>query len=172
MHRRSNNGFFLSASKGSGHEVIMLRCTLFALLATSAICMRRSIINTPDAPGAIGPYSQGVVLTSKSGEVTVQAAGQIGLDPKTGELVPGGITNQTRRAMQNIEAIMTAAGAKMSDIVECTVLMADLSEYAALNQVYATYFDASNAPARAAFQVVALPKDARTEIKCSAAIES
>ena len=99
----------------------------------------------------------------------VQAAGQIGLDPKTGELVPGGITNQTHQVMQNIKAIMTAAGAKMSEIVECTVLMADISEYAALNEVYASYFEASNAPARAAFQVAALPKDARTEIKCSAA---
>ena len=102
----------------------------------------------------------------------VQAAGQIGLDPKTGELVPGGITNQTHQVMQNIKAIMNEAGAKMSEIVECTVLMADLSMYSELNEVYGKYFEASNAPARAAFQVVALPKGALTEIKCSAAIEN
>ena len=147
----------------------MFRWALFVLLVTSTRSIKRSIVNTADAPAAIGPYSQGVVLTFKSGDVMVQAAGQIGLDPKTGELVPGGITNQTHQVMQNIKAIMTAAGAKMSEIVECTVLMADISEYAALNEVYASYFEASNAPARAAFQVAALPKDARTEIKCSAA---
>ena len=93
-------------------------CATSVLLATS---MKRSIISTPAAPGAIGPYSQGVVLTTKSGEVTIQAAGQIGLDPKTGNLVPGGITNQTQMAMQNIEAIMHAGGAKMSEIVEVRV---------------------------------------------------
>ena len=84
--------------------------------------------------------------------------------------MPGGIGNQTARALGNIEAIMKAGGATMADIVECTVLMTDLADYDALNAVYATFFDADNAPARAAFQVVALPKGALTEIKCSAAV--
>jgi len=143
---------------------------LFVLALASVSALKRTIVNTPGAPGAIGPYSQAVVLQWNSGETKIQAAGQIGLDPTTGELVPGGISNQTARAMDNIKAIMEAGGAKMADIVECTVLMQDLKDYAALNAVYATYFDAANAPARAAFQVVALPEAALTEIKCSAAL--
>ena len=147
--------------------------TKLLILSLAIYCawgFKRDIVSTPNAPAAIGPYSQAVKLTHKSGEVMVHAAGQIGMDPKTGELVAGGIVNQTHRALTNVEAIMTAAGATMADVVECTVLMANIAEYTALNSVYATFFDADNAPARAAFQVSALPKGAATEIKCTAAI--
>merc|ERR1719412_3140695 len=151
-------------------QKLLKTAVLFALIFNGISALQRTIISTNGAPAAIGPYSQGVKLTWSSGEAKIQAAGQIGLDPATGDLVSGGISNQTSRAMDNIKAIMAAGGASMADIVECTVLMQDLSDYDALNAVYATYFDADNAPARAAFQVAALPKGALTEIKCSAAI--
>lgn len=145
---------------------------LFLMTVALSAAIERTVISTPDAPAAIGPYSQAIVTTFASGEKIVHAAGQIGLDPQTGHLVDGGIVEETKRAMKNVGAIMSAAGAKFADIVECTVLMKDLNDYAALNGVYATYFDADNAPARAAFQVVALPANASCEIKCSAAIQN
>ena len=119
------------------------------------------------APGAIGPYSQAIKVEFNSGEIEIHAAGQIGLDPKTGKLAPGGITNETARAMTNVANIMKAGGASMADVTECTVLLADLSEYAAFNVEYAKLFPI-DPPARAAFQVVALPKGARAEVKCTA----
>ena len=149
---------------------LLTTALVLAGLLNLATALRRTIVSTPHAPAAIGPYSQAVMLEFKSGERMVHAAGQIGMDPASGELVPGGIENETHRALSNVEAIMTAAGAKMADVVECTVLMANLTEYAALNGVYAQFFDADNAPARAAFQVGGLPKGAGTEIKCTAAI--
>ena len=87
-------------------------------------------------------------------------------------MAPGGVTNETRRAMANIEAIVTAAGGNMSDVVECTVLLADIGEYAAFNAEYAKMFDRASAPARAAYQVAALPKAARAEVKCTAVFAS
>eukprot|EP00854_Cymbomonas_tetramitiformis_P020529 gene20529-24605_t len=113
---------------------------LTAVSMHSTVALKRSVISTPDAPKAIGPYSQGIVVEFASGEKTIHAAGQIGLDPHTGELVTGGVTNETARAMANIKAIMTAGGATMSDIVECTCLLADLQEYSAFNAVYAKSF--------------------------------
>ena len=146
-----------------------MKCFGLLLCATaSAAAAERKIISTPNAPGAIGPYSQAVMMTTSGGPASVYVAGQIGLDPATGEMVTGGITNETRRAMENVKAILTAAGANITDVAECTVLLADFAEYAAFNEVYATYFEADAAPARAAYQVVALPKNARTEVKCTA----
>mmetsp|Transcript_13216 Transcript_13216/g.26268 ORF Transcript_13216/g.26268 Transcript_13216/m.26268 type:complete len:152 (+) Transcript_13216:233-688(+) len=145
---------------------------VFLTLLSLVSSLKRGVVSTPDAPAAIGPYSQAITLTYASGETIVQAAGQIGLDPATGTLVEGGIEAEATRAMENIKAIMTAAGASMGEIVECTVLMTDLDDYAALNEIYATYFDEDNAPARAAVQVVKLPANATAEIKCSAAIET
>jgi len=130
--------------------------------------LERKTIVTTNAPSAIGPYSQGILTTFASGEKILQAAGQIGLDPQTGRLVDGGIESQAKRTMENVKAIVEAAGGTMDDVVECTVLMKDLNDYAALNKIYATYFDDNDAPARAAFQVVALPANASCEIKCSA----
>ena len=151
---------------------MLSRIAVFALALSAASALTRKIIATDAAPAAIGPYSQAVQLQWSSGESKIQAAGQIGLDPATGKIVPGGISNQTARALENIKAIMAAGGATMADVVECTVLLADLKDYEALNVVYANYFAADNAPARAAFQVVALPLGALTEIKCSAALTS
>ncbi len=122
----------------------------------------KRIIATEEAPEAIGPYSQGVQVGH-----TLYLAGQIGLDPETGALVDGGIRAETRRAMDNLEAVLEAAGFAMADVVEAQVFLADLEEYGVMNDVYSAYFG-SAAPARAAVQVARLPRDARVEIKLTA----
>ena len=123
----------------------------------------RAVIETDGAPAAIGPYSQGVRVGS-----TLYLAGQIGLDPSTGELVSGGIEAETRRAMQNLEAVLVAAGYSFGDVVQAQVFLADLAEYGQMNEIYASYFGEA-APARAAVQVARLPRDARVEIMMTAA---
>ena len=126
--------------------------SLFTLLSVASVsALKKTVLVTPDAPGAIGPYSQGIMVTNAIGEGTIYPAGQIGINPKTGELVDGGIEAQTKQLMENIKAILAAAQAEMSDIVECNCLLADLDEYDAFNKVYGSYFDEAEAPARAAF---------------------
>lgn len=119
-------------------------------------------IATDGAPEAIGPYSQGVQVGH-----TLYLAGQIGLDPATGALVDGGIEAETRQAMDNLQAVLAAAGFSMDDVVEAQVFLADLEDYGPMNDVYGSYFDAAP-PARAAVQVARLPRDARVEIKLTA----
>ncbi|HAK53889.1 MAG TPA: reactive intermediate/imine deaminase [Acidobacteria bacterium] len=118
----------------------------------------RQAIQTSDAPQAIGPYSQAV----RAGEFLF-ISGQIPLDPATGEIVDGDIAAQTERVMENIGAILAAAGVSFANVVRTTIFVADLGDFATVNDVYARYFDAP-APARATFQVARLPKDARVEI--------
>ncbi|HJO39847.1 MAG: RidA family protein [Vicinamibacterales bacterium] len=118
----------------------------------------RQAIQTSDAPQAIGPYSQAV----RAGELLF-VSGQIPLDPATGEIVDGDIAAQTERVMENIGAILTSAGVSFANVVRTTIFVADLGDFATVNDVYARYFDAP-APARATFQVARLPKDARVEI--------
>mmetsp|Transcript_15493 Transcript_15493/g.40008 ORF Transcript_15493/g.40008 Transcript_15493/m.40008 type:complete len:147 (+) Transcript_15493:95-535(+) len=141
---------------------------LLVSIVGAAAAINKTVISTDDAPAAIGPYSQGIMITMASGEHMVHAAGQVGVDPSTGILVPGGIKAESKQVMENIKAIMGKAGAGMSDILECTCLMADLNEYSDFNSVYAEYFD-NAPPARAAVEVSALPLSARVEVKCSAA---
>ena len=124
----------------------------------------REAITTPDAPAAIGPYSQAV----KSGTLLF-LSGQIPLDPKTGNLVEGGIEPQTRQVFANIEAILTAAGATFDNVVSASVFLADMGEFAKMNEIYATYFS-SPAPARATVQVARLPRDCRVEIQVTAVL--
>ena len=97
----------------------------------------------------------------------IYVSGEIGIVPKTGKLVEGGIKPETQQLMTTIQNILSAAGASFDDVVECTCLMADLAEYDDFNSVYAKFFK-DGPPARAAFQVVELPKGARAEVKCSA----
>lgn len=123
----------------------------------------RRVIATDDAPAAIGPYSQAVQV----GQM-LYLAGQIGLDPQTGALVDGGIAAETRQAMDNLQAVLEEAGFSMDDVVEAHVFLADLEEYGAMNDVYGSYFGDAP-PARAAVQVARLPRDARVEIKLTAA---
>jgi 2-iminobutanoate/2-iminopropanoate deaminase len=118
----------------------------------------REAISSPDAPGAIGPYSPAI----KAGNLLF-LSGQIPLDPKTGSLVEGGITAQTEQVMRNIAALLKAGGAGFEHVVRTTVFLADMNEFAAMNEVYAT-FVADPPPARATVQVSRLPRDVRVEI--------
>ena len=117
------------------------------------------IVSTPNAPKAVGPYSQAV----RAGRLLF-TSGQIPLDPQTGKLETGPIDAQTRRVMDNLRAILDAAGATFSNVVKATVYLADLSDFAAMNAVYAGYFQ-TEPPARSTVQVAALPLGARVEIE-------
>ena len=119
-------------------------------------------ISTSGAPGAIGPYSQGV----RAGN-TIYVSGQLPADPATGALVEGDIQAKTRRALENVRAILQEAGAGMGDVVKVTVYLKDMASFAAMNEAYAEYFSEPY-PARAAFAVAELPKDAGLEIECVA----
>jgi len=131
--------------------------------------MTHQVIRTDLAPAPVGPYNQAIV---SSGQM-VFVAGQIALDPSTGEVVgEKDVAQQTEQVMANVKAILTAAGAKLQDVVKTTVFLADMNDFAAMNAVYAQYFDAATAPARACVQVSRLPKDVLVEIECIAAIES
>lgn len=125
--------------------------------------MSKQVITTAKAPGAIGPYSQGVIAN----RALVFTAGQIALDPATGQLVDGGIAVQTRRVLENLKAIVEAGGSDLSRVVKTTVFMKDLSEFAAMNEVYAEYFG-EYPPARSTVEVSRLPKDVRVEIEAVA----
>ncbi|UCF67794.1 MAG: RidA family protein [Acidobacteriota bacterium] len=118
----------------------------------------RRIIATDEAPAAIGPYSQAVLVGD-----TLYCAGQIGIDPATGQIVGGGIEAETRQALANLRAVLTSAGFSPADVVQAQVFLADLGDYAAMNAIYAELF-ADDPPARAAVEVARLPRDARVEI--------
>jgi len=122
--------------------------------------MSRTIIHTPDAPAAIGTYSQAV----RTGN-TVYVSGQIPLDPKSGQLVSGDIDAEIRRVFDNLKAIATAAGGSLDHVVKLTVFLTDLTHFPRVNEIMATYF-AQPYPARAAVGVAALPKGARVEMEC------
>ncbi len=124
------------------------------------------VIATDKAPGAVGPYSQGLVV-EPSGLLFV--SGQIGLDPASGTLVPGGIEDETRRALANLEAIVREAGATKADIVKTTIFLVDLGAFTTVNTIYAEFFG-DHRPARSAVQVSALPRQARIEIEAIAAV--
>lgn len=115
-------------------------------------------IQTDNAPHAIGPYSQAIVA-----EGLIFTAGQIPLDPKSGELVGGDIGEQTRRVLENLSAILEASGASLRTVVKTTVFLADMGEFAAMNEVYATYFG-EHKPARSTVQAARLPRDVKIEI--------
>lgn len=123
--------------------------------------MTKQVIRTDSAPAAVGPYSQGV----RSGELLF-LSGQIPLNSR-GELVARGIEEQTRQVMENLAAILAAAGARLDDVVKTTIYLTDLADFAAMNAVYGTYFE-SEPPARATVQVVGLPKGVCVEIEAIA----
>ena len=122
----------------------------------------KKIIATTNAPAAIGPYSQAIDCGS-----FLVTSGQVPFDPATGEFVPGGITEQTRQVLTNIKAILEAAGLTMDNVVKTTVFLTDMGAFAAVNAVYAKYFE-GDCPARSAVQVGKLPKGAPLEIECIA----
>jgi 2-iminobutanoate/2-iminopropanoate deaminase len=119
----------------------------------------KKIISTPEAPAAVGPYSQAVRVGS-----TIYCAGQIPLDPKSGQIVSGEIDVQTRRVLDNIAAVLRAEGLGFENIVKTTIFLIDLGDFQTVNEIYAGYFKQAP-PARSTVQVAALPKGARVEIE-------
>jgi len=131
--------------------------------------MTRKIIRTDAAPAPVGPYNQAIAA---SGQMLF-VAGQIPLDPQSGEIIgTGDVTAQTKQVMANLEAILTAAGAKFQDVVKTSVFLKDMNDFTAMNKVYAQYFDEANAPARACVEVARLPKDVLVEIECIAVVSA
>jgi len=118
----------------------------------------REAISTPEAPSAIGPYSQAI----RAGDFLF-VSGQIALDPSTGGLVEGDVAVQTHRVLKNLGAILSAAGTSFDQVVKSTVYLADMNDFGVVNQIYGTYFPAP-APARATIQAARLPRDVRVEI--------
>ncbi|HIU78041.1 MAG TPA: RidA family protein [Candidatus Avilachnospira avicola] len=125
--------------------------------------MKRTAVNTQSAPAAIGPYSQAIAVENG----TVYVSGQIPVDPATGEFAGDTIEEQTEQSIKNIMAILAANDMSIEDVVKTTVLLADMDDFAAMNKVYAEYFT-EPFPARAAFEVAALPKGAKVEIEAVA----
>ena len=125
----------------------------------------KQAISSPDAPKAIGPYSQAV----RAGQLLF-VSGQVPLDPATGQMVEGDIAAQTRRVFDNLAAVLKAGGRSFADVVRTTVFLADMNDFAAVNEVYGTYFTEPY-PARATVQVARLPKDARVEIDVVASFD-
>lgn len=128
--------------------------------------MKKNILFTDKAPKAIGAYSQGVTIENAR---LVFVSGQLGLDPATGAMVSGGAAAEARQAMANLGAILKAAGGDYSSIIKTTIYLADIGDFAAVNEAYAGYFTA-DFPARAAFAVAALPRGGRVEIEAIAAL--
>ena len=124
------------------------------------ITMKKNIIATTNAPAAIGPYSQAIDCGS-----LLITSGQIPIDPATGNLVECDITAQTRQSLTNVKAILEAAGLTMDNVAKTTVFLAHMSDFAAMNAVYAEFFTEGNYPARSAVEVGALPKGALVEIE-------
>jgi 2-iminobutanoate/2-iminopropanoate deaminase len=127
--------------------------------------VKKQIITTDKAPKAIGPYSAAVRVGS-----FVYTAGQIGIDPATGEVVPGGIEAETRQVLTNLKHILEAAGTSLEHVVKTTVFLRDINDFARMNAVYAEFFTA-NPPARSAVQAAALPKGVAVEIEAVAFVE-
>lgn len=131
--------------------------------------MQRTKISTPNAPAAIGPYNQGI----RNGQL-VYTSGQIALDPATGKLVGDDVESQTHRVLQNLQAVLNSAGTSLASVIKTTVFLTRMSDFQAMNAVYATYFDGSDSlmPARTTVAVAELPRNALVEIECIALVEN
>lgn len=134
---------------------------IFALIITNYYSLHdmKKVISTPKAPAAIGPYSQAIQVGN-----LIYTSGQIPIDPATGQLVEGGVKEQTRQSLNNIQAILQEAGLTMASVVKTTVFMADMADFAEMNSVYAEFFTEPY-PARSAVAVKTLPKNALVEIE-------
>lgn len=130
--------------------------------------VKRSVIYTENAPQPIGPYSQGILVENPN--KTLFISGQIPIDPETGKLVKGEITEQARQAIENLVAVLEAAGATVDDVVKVNVYLEDINDFGEFNKVYEEYFGRSK-PARAVVQVARLPKDVKIEIEAIAMFE-
>tara|TARA_A100001011_G_scaffold226646_1_gene234648 strand:- start:645 stop:1025 length:381 start_codon:yes stop_codon:yes gene_type:complete len=119
----------------------------------------KTIIKTDKAPMPIGPYNQAILVNN-----TLYASGQIAINPATNELISAGIEEETKQVMENLAAVLDAAGMHFSDVVKCSIFISDMNDFGAINEVYGTYFDDENAPARETVQVAVLPKRVNVEI--------
>ncbi len=130
--------------------------------------MQRTKISTPNAPAAIGPYNQAI----RFGQF-IFTSGQIALDPATGELVGDDVQTQTHRVFQNLQAVLNSAGTSLTNVVKTSVFLTSMSDFQAMNAIYASYFDGSDVimPARTTVAVAELPRKALVEIECVALIE-
>jgi 2-iminobutanoate/2-iminopropanoate deaminase len=126
----------------------------------------KKIISTSEAPAAVGPYSQAVRVGS-----TIYCAGQIPLDPKSGQIVPGDIGTQTRRVLDNIAAVLRSEGVSLENVAKTTIFLTDLSDFQTVNEIYGSYFK-NQPPARSTVQVSALPKGANVEIEAIAVADN
>lgn len=126
----------------------------------------KNIIFSAHAPAPIGPYSQAVAANGM-----LYVSGQIPIDQSTGIIVSGDIANETRQVMENLKHILNAAGIGFEEVVKCSIFMTSMQDYAAINTVYAGYFNENTAPAREAVQVAALPKGVNVEISCIATLK-
>lgn len=125
----------------------------------------KNVIATQKAPAAIGPYSQAVVHSGLA-----FLSGQIPLDPGTGQIVEGGVAEQTERVLRNLSAVLEACGSSLSRVLKTTVFLKDMTEFAAMNEVYARHFS-NEPPARSTVEAARLPRDVRVEIDCIAAVD-
>ena len=129
--------------------------------------MAHTVIQTDQAPAPVGPYNQAIAATGKM----VFLSGQIALDPATGQLVgDGDVEKETVQVMNNLKAVLAAAGATFENVVKTSVFLADMGDFGKVNAIYATYFDEKSAPARACVQVAVLPKNVKVEIECIAVL--
>ncbi len=128
--------------------------------------MSKEIISTPHAPAAVGPYSQAVATNGM-----IFTAGQLGLIPETGQMIEGDVAAQTRQVLQNLKAVLEAAGSGLDAIVKTTVFLQNMDDFAAMNGVYSEFFTAPF-PARSTVEVAKLPKNALVEIECVALVKS
>ena len=126
---------------------------------------QRQKISTAGAPSAIGPYSQAIVAGG-----FVHCSGQIALDPKNGQLIEGDVSAQTERALENLKAVLAAAGCDLSKVVKCTVYLVSMEDFAAMNKVYGRFFLGDQAPARSTVGINQLPRNALVEIDCTAVL--
>lgn len=140
----------------------LLLVSVVALLLACGRAPRREAIFTKEAPAPIGPYSQAIRVGP-----SLYVSGQLGIDPATGQLVAGGVAAETRQALENLRAIVRAAGFSMMDIVQCQVFLEDLGDRDTMNAAYAVFFP-QDPPARATFEVDSLPRGARVEILATA----
>lgn len=125
-------------------------------------------VSTQDAPAAIGPYSQAIRIGN-----TLYTSGQVALDPSTGALVEGGVSEQTVRVFENLKAVLAAGGASFADVVKTTVFLKSMGDFATVNEIYARYLSGEGMvpPARSTVQVAGLPKDALVEVECIAVLK-
>ncbi len=137
---------------------------LLPAIGTNAQSSRKRAVDTPDAPKAMGPYSQAIVANG-----VVYTAGQIAIDPRSGLLISGGIEEQTEQVLKNLEAVLNAAGSSIDDVVKTTIVLADIGDFAKMNEVYGKRFTAPF-PARSTLEAARLPKDARIMIEAVAIV--